>query len=316
MALAVIVVAGLGLWMLLLGRAFERAESGAPSFGFQSDIYGGTFSLSNQATVINFLLLATPCFLGLVFGAPLVASELEHHTNRVAWTQGVSRTKWLMVKWFVVGLSLLTIVVLLTLVTQWWTGHIVERLNFVDAIGAGAFGGRLQPTFFPITGIAFSAYTLFAFALGTALGAVIRKTSWAVVGTLVTYIVVSVVAVLFVRPSLAPQLFVYFQQGQQTSATITREIVDSWDLGFGYRYAPGTHETGPSADVVAQRCEVTHYPEPPYLTCIAQHHIQAGNIYQPGNHYWELQRRESALLLFSSGALLGVAVWSVRRWTA
>jgi hypothetical protein len=50
--------------------------------------------------------------------------------------------------------------------------------------------------------------------------------------------------------------------------------------------------------------------------CLSDHHLQLGSIYQVQNHYWELQWRESALLLLTSGALLGVTVWSVRRWRA
>ena len=316
-ALTFVLVGGLAIWMLLLGHAFDTAVvSFACRHGSGCDVYSGILSLSDQADVINLLLLFLPCLLGMVFGAPLVAGELEHYTNRLAWTQGISRTKWLIVKWCVVGLSLVTVVALITLIAQWWTGHAAERFvsNFSELAPGG---GPLQPLYFPITGLASSAYTLFAFALGTALGAVIRKISWAIVGTVVIYTAVSVLVVLFVRPSLAPQLFVQFQQGGAPLTTATlNEFRGSWDLGFGYRYAPGTIENGPSAAVVAQRCEVQNYNESPYTACLSEHHVQLGTFYQAGNHYWELQWRESALLLLTSGALLGATVWSVRRWSA
>lgn len=158
-ALMVLVLAGLYVWMFLAGHALETAESSfACRHGtFQCHVLSGVFSLSDQATVINFLLLFVPCLLGIVFGAPLVAGELEHYTNRLAWTQGISRTRWFLVKWCAVGLTLIIIVALLTLVSQWWTGHAVERIDFnLNAIPAG----RLGPLFFPITGLALSAYTL------------------------------------------------------------------------------------------------------------------------------------------------------------
>jgi hypothetical protein len=318
MALTVIVLGGLGIWMLLLGHAYDRAFVSSPCRHARGcDIYNGVLSLSDQADVINLLLLFAPCLLGMVFGAPLVAGELEHYTNRLAWTQGISRTKWIIVKWCVVGLSLVTVVALLTLIVQWWTGHAAERLSTSLMIELRLGGGPLQPLYFPITGLALSAYTLFAFALGTALGAVIRKTSWAIAGTVVIYTAVSVVAVLFIRPSLAPQVFVQSPQiATSTNTTIVHEIRGSWNLGTGYRYAPGTHESGPSAAEVAQRCQVQNYNEAPYLACLSHHHVQSGTFYLTANHYWELQWRESALLLLTSGALLGVTVWSVRRWTA
>jgi hypothetical protein len=41
-----------------------------------------------------------------------------------------------------------------------------------------------------------------------------------------------------------------------------------------------------------------------------------GTFYQAGNHYWELQWRESALLVGTGVILFGLTVWSVRRWRA
>lgn len=325
MGLAVVVLIGLGGWMLWAGHSFDTAVlSSACHTGSSScPIYNGTLSLSDQADVINFLLLFVPCLLGMVFGAPLVAGELEHYTNRLAWTQGISRTKWLLAKWCAVGLSLVVVVALLTLIVQWWTGHAMERVD-TNWIGIGVNGGPLHPLQFPITGLVFSAYTLFAFALGTALGAVLRKTSWAVAGTVVIYTSVSILVVLFVRPSLAPRLFVdetplAAAQNQTTTASpfdaaVVHETAGAWILGSGYRYAPGTRAAGSSADVAGRRCETL--TTTPYLTCLSDHHLQEGTFYLTANRYWEVQWRESALLLVSSGVLLGLTVWSVRRWTA
>jgi hypothetical protein len=320
-AVTTVTLGALGVWMLLAGHALVAAESSAPCHydTFQCHVENGAFSLSNQATVINFLLLAVPCLLGVVFGAPLVAGELEHHTNRLVWTQGISRTRWLLAKWIFIALSLLVLVILLTLMSQWWTGHAVERIT-LNLSGIGT--GRLQPLYFPITGLALSAYTVFAFSLGTALGAILRRTTWAIVGTVVLYTAVSVVMLFFVRPSLAPQTFVAVASappaGQQSGSLYASgsEVVapDSWSLDFGYRFVPSAHETEGSAAVVAQRCAAQNYGSSPYLSCLSSHHVQMGNFYQAGDHYWDLQWRESALLLATTGVLIGLTVWSVRRW--
>ena len=50
--------------------------------------------------------------------------------------------------------------------------------------------------------------------------------------------------------------------------------------------------------------------------CFAKHHLQMGTFYQPADHYWELQWRESALLVLAAGGLFGTTIWSVRRWRA
>ena len=44
------------------------------------------------------LVLIVPALVGVFFGAPLVARELEAGTYRLAWTQSVTRVRWLAVK--------------------------------------------------------------------------------------------------------------------------------------------------------------------------------------------------------------------------
>ncbi|GAA5018199.1 hypothetical protein [Actinopolymorpha pittospori] len=40
-------------------------------------------------------------FVGALLGAPLLAQEFEHGTHRMAWTQGVTRIRWLAERYFV-----------------------------------------------------------------------------------------------------------------------------------------------------------------------------------------------------------------------
>jgi len=49
------------------------------------------------------LLWFLPLFAGLFWGAPLVAREAEHGTHRLVWTQGVSRLRWALAKFGLVG---------------------------------------------------------------------------------------------------------------------------------------------------------------------------------------------------------------------
>ena len=50
---------------------------------------------SGLRTWLGVLVAAAPGVLGLFWGAPLVAGELEAGTFRLAWTQSVTRTRWL-----------------------------------------------------------------------------------------------------------------------------------------------------------------------------------------------------------------------------
>ena len=53
---------------------------------------------------LNVLAVVLPGIIGILWGAPLVAQELETGTYRLAWTQSVTRTRWLAVKLGVLGL--------------------------------------------------------------------------------------------------------------------------------------------------------------------------------------------------------------------
>ena len=128
-ALMLALVVGLVMWMYLLGRAFDDAVGSAACHRstFGCDIYT---DLNKQAIALNILLLFVPCLFGIVFGAPLVAGEFDQHTNRLAWTQGISRTKWLVSKWLTVLVVLVLFMTLLTLVAQWWAGRPMNSSRF------------------------------------------------------------------------------------------------------------------------------------------------------------------------------------------
>ena len=50
-------------------------------------------------------MLALPALIGLFWGAPLIARELEAGTHRLVWNQSVTRGRWLAVKLGLIGLA-------------------------------------------------------------------------------------------------------------------------------------------------------------------------------------------------------------------
>ena len=302
---------GLGVWMILLAHAFDHASNVCRNQTYQCGFQYGIVSVENQATAINALLLLLPCLAGIVFGAPLVAGELEHYTNRLVWTQGISRTRWFITKWVVVGLILGALTSLLMLITQYWSGHVFARLPLSVALH-----GRIQPTLFAVTGVAPVAYTLFAFSLGAALGAIIRRTSWAVVATIVGYTAVALLMVFSIRPNLASQGFM-----AETRSTSVQYVAlptpQPWMLGYGFRFAPSTRPpTGAeSASAIAQRC-MDQKSGGSYIRCLSAHDVEGGFSYQPASHYWALQWGEAAIYFASALVLFGLALLAVRRWRA
>src|SRR5581483_1221402 len=62
-----------------------------------------------------------PLLFGLFVGAPLVAKEYEEGTNKLAWTQGISRHKWLTTKILWALGTALVYGIALTVLATWWS---------------------------------------------------------------------------------------------------------------------------------------------------------------------------------------------------
>jgi hypothetical protein len=275
------------------------------------DLSGDLYSASTQATVIAGVLFAAPCLLGVVLGAPLVAAEIERKTNRLVWTQTISRTKWLIIKWAVVAVAVVAVVSLFQLLTQWWTGQVVMRgLESTQLPIAGT--NRIQPRMFGITGVVPVAYALFALVLGTALGAVFRRTAWAVLGTVAAYAVAAWLMITWVRQHLAVAVFMPYPTSQNGQVLYSPGSA-AWYVGSGYRVIPGKAHLlgGSSPSAVVNRCDASGSD---FLQCMTAHGVQLGQFYQPGSHYWALQWTESGIYVAAAIALLGVTIWAVRRW--
>ena len=128
----------LAIWMILVAHASAAITehsclqvSNTNVFRCTGPLYvvnKSSTAASDQAAVINVFLLFLPCLLGIVFGAPLVAREAEHATNRLAWTQGHSRTAWLVTSWVFVSAILLAAMVAFAPIAQWWSGRVYPNI--------------------------------------------------------------------------------------------------------------------------------------------------------------------------------------------
>ena len=155
------------------------------------------------------LVIAIPCVLGMFWGAPLAAREFETGTFRLAWTQGVTRTRWLAVKLAVVGAASMAVAGLLSLMVTWWS----------SPIAAAQMDTRLDPGIFSESGIAPVGYAAFAFAFGVTAGLLSRRTLPAMAVTLAIFVAVVWFAFPFlVRPHLLPPV-------QATSALNIASVV-------------------------------------------------------------------------------------------
>ena len=74
------------------GLAACTADCAEPAEAFLARVTGGSYRLLYGAGLAVMALL--PALLGIFWGAPLVARELEPGTHRLVWTQAVGRTRW------------------------------------------------------------------------------------------------------------------------------------------------------------------------------------------------------------------------------
>lgn len=164
---------------------------GRTDFSDMDFLYGGT--------AITLYLL--PAVVGVFWGVPLVARELETGTHNVVWNQSITRTHWLAAK---TGVGLGASVVaagLLSVAVSWWASPIDTLASQQTDYFALT---RMSPAIFAARGIAPAGYAAFAFVLGVAVGILLRRTVAAMAVTLVVFVAVMIAVPFLVRPYLLP----------------------------------------------------------------------------------------------------------------
>jgi hypothetical protein len=282
---------------------------------------------------LGVLVLVTPALIGMFWGAPLVAREFEEGTFRLAWTQSVTRTRWMAVKLAVVGLASMAAAGLLSLVVTWWSGP----LDRTDLNQFATFDQR---------GIAPIGYAAFAFTLGVLAGALIRRTLPAMFVTLAVFVAVRLTEFSWLRPrllhpvllnlALNPASTGYGQQGTLSvlfsSPTLMPNppnLPNTWITSLGVVNARGQALT---TQVLTRACPDIgqggggggglggHSKAPQAVVnrtqdCVAKigttyHEAVA---YQPASRYWPLQWYELAIFVGAALILAAACLWRIRR---
>src|ERR1700722_12551560 len=104
-----------------LVNVYDTALAACKASGGQSSAcnnpVGSTYGAVRIA--LTALVLVIPALIGMFWGAPLIAHELETGTFRLAWTQSVSRLRWLWVKLGLVGAASMVAAARLSLRETW-----------------------------------------------------------------------------------------------------------------------------------------------------------------------------------------------------
>jgi hypothetical protein len=277
-------------------------------------------SLGNHLPVLfGTALVAVPAVIGMFWGAPLLTRELEAGTHRLAWSQGITRTRWLAVNLIVIGLASMAAAGLFSLLVTW-------SASPIDAVNMN----WLQPAVFSERGIAPAGYAALTFTLGVAAGMLIHRTVPAMAITLAVFTAVQfimrairqyliapahlispVTAVTGMRITMSPSGTALM------SLTGTANIPGAWILGNQIINPAGHVVNGipiqQTGALSPQTCGGGQASSTACLPAFAKSGYRQLVTYQPASRFWAFQWYETAIFLALALILAGFCLWRVRR---
>ena len=225
-----------------------------------------------------------PGLIGVLLAAPFIL-ELEHGTYRLAWTQSITRGRWLLGKLALPTATALVAAGTLTLLFTWWRTPNVH------------INGRLDIGNYDTTGTVVVGYTLFALALALALGAIWRRAAASLTVAVVGYFTMRVFVDYWLRDHLVPPLKATYEGAQQPHFLYNAHVLsmDGTVNGHQFSTAGGGGFLGGHVQVATPG--MSH----------ALFHV----VYQPESHFWPLQLTETGLFVGLAAILILFAAW----WT-
>jgi ABC-2 family transporter protein len=251
---------------------------------------GAIIDLVNATAVV-------PLLIGLFWGAPLLAREFEFGTQRLMWTQSVTRRRWLASKTIALMAAAIVVSGVTAVAVTWWsrTFDLSEHNRFDK---------------FDIEGFVPVAYAIFAAALGLAAGIVIRRTLPAIITALVGFTGIRLIVAIYVRPHLMTAV----SDDLAVTAPGTGLSGSNWILSNHYNDAAGrpVSNDGILSAMPASCRQFIGTTRAQILSCVGDHGWYRTLTYQPANRFWTFQGIEAALFVALAIVLIAVSTLSVR----
>ena len=277
--------------------------------------------LSKSTVVLYFagiaVMFAVPALIGVFWGAPLVAREIEARTLPLAWNQTVTRTRWLVVKLGISALTAMATAGLLSFMLTWWSSPLDDALGVPD--GNRIALTRFSALLFAARGITPAGYAAFAFVLGVTAGVLIRRAIPAMAATLASFAVIEFIWANWIRSHLIAPLHMVTALNPASINLV--KVVNSGMLIYA---TPASGQQGAwvlSSQVIDKAGQPFHGAPP--AGCPVNLHACAAGIgrlhlrelvtYLPASRYWTLQWYETAIFLAAAVALVGFCAWQARR---
>jgi ABC-type transport system involved in multi-copper enzyme maturation permease subunit len=303
LALAALAVAA--SYLVYLGLTIRHSyDAGVDPDTFRREFFG-------RLLLSGALLVAVPVVVGIFWGAPLIARELETGTYRLVWNQSITRTRWLTVKLAVVTLAGVLLTGALSLLLTWAASPYDQVV-----------GGRFDALIFPARNLAPVGYAVFALVLGTAVGLFARRTVPAMAITLAGLIAFQILMPAAIRPHLQRPITQSVAFDAETPAHGGRVNIKDKDVRIeGYALAGAWVLTGSAPLLTASGRPVSgdqlrdcgSADSAKVETCVAAQNLHFIAKYQPAGRYWTFQWLELAIFLLMAALLAAVVFRRIAR---
>jgi hypothetical protein len=325
----VVFLGALAVLVWALGLRLHQAYASAATCHSASSL--ACTRLSSTFSVGSFLasgynLQAVPALIGAFAGAPVLARELETGTFRYAWTQGFGRWRWALGKLVPIAVAVTATAGAFSVLLSWYYQPMFlarKPLTFFPIPSHSLAAGL-----FDLRGVAFAAWTLAAFAIGTLAGMLIRRVVTAMAVTLAAYGGLAFAAGLYLRlyylpPAVARNSVSFFvndparpvvvvsQWWTKGGATVSPSVMNQVINSTFQRMMPVVNSSREGA--VAAQKQPTNLHVLQFLT---QHGYTQWTSYQPASRFWPLQWIEGGWLVALSVLLMAATIWLVRRRAA
>jgi len=261
--------------------------------------------------------LTIPLVLGLFLGSPLLSKEYEEGTNKLAWTQSVSRRKWLTVKlaWALIFAALYGLAI--GLLVNWWT----RTPNAIDH-------SRFDAGQFDVQGMMPFAYSVFFTTIGFMMSAWFRKTLIALAVTLGLFVAFQVSFAQWVRAHYMTPVSVTAAMGP--NAIDNKIPVGAWELQRAIVDKNGHTFDSFNLDNMPADCRALIEQlkggggitvkaigpghgegADPVDTCLNSAGYHQTAKYQPPYRYWDFQRIETGIYLGMGALAVSATYWFV-----
>lgn len=237
-------------------------------------------------------LILLPALVGMFFGAPLLARELEHGTHRFAWTQTVTRRRWLLSKTLLLALAVTLSALVLSAIVMWW------RQPF------DSLEGRMSPSGFEIEGLVVPAYAVFALALGVLAGAALRRSLAAMSVTLAAFVAVRLAVTKLLRPHYEPP------QHETMAGLVPGAHAHDWVLSNSLVDAVGRHISAGREDLAILHAQQARIDPQEYLLSLGWRRALS---FQPADRFWTFQGIEAGIFFALAAVLVVATVWLLQR---